>query len=296
MKRVLFIINPNAGKGQIRGKLLEILDLFSAEGWQVVTYVTQSHGDATQMVHLHGLQYDLILCSGGDGTARETVCGLMQLPQEQRPPLGYIPAGTTNDYAASLGLNRNMEAAAMSIIHGKPFACDIGLFGEEYFTYIAAFGAFTAVSYQTPQQSKNVLGHLAYVLEGIRSITSIKPYHLVVEHDGVQMEDDFIFGMVTNSISVGGFKNLTQSGVKMDDGVFEVALIRHPRTLMDLQEIVYALVNQEENQKHILTFHSSHIRLTCTEDLPWTLDGEFGGSVKQVDIRNLKQVVQIVRG
>lgn len=295
MKRVLLIINPHAGKGQIRGELLNILDLFSAEGWKVVTYVTQSHGDATQMVRHHGLEYDLIVCSGGDGTARETVCGLMQLPQKERPPLGYIPAGTTNDYAASLGLHRNMEAAARSVIHGKPFACDIGLFGEEYFTYIAAFGAFTAVSYQTPQQSKNVLGHLAYVLEGIRSITSIKPYHLQVEHDGVQVEEDFIFGMVSNSISVGGFKNLMQSGVQMDDGVFEVTLVRHPRTLSDLQEIIYALVNQEDNQKHILTFRSSHIRLTCAEQLPWTLDGEFGGSVKQVDIRNLKQSVCILR-
>lgn len=295
MKNVLFVINPNAGKGQIRGELLEILNLFSAEGWKVVTYVTQSRGDATKIVHCHGAEFDLIMCSGGDGTTRETVCGLMQLSQEQRPPLGYIPAGTTNDYAASLGLQRNMKAAAKDIIQGTPFACDIGLFGQEYFTYIAAFGAFTAVSYQTSQQSKNVLGHLAYVLEGIRSITSIKPYHLVVEHDGGRVEDDFIFGMVTNSTSVGGFKAITQSGVKMDDGVFEVALIRQPRTLIDLQEIVTSLVSREENQKHILTFHSSHLRLTCTEELPWTLDGEFGGSVKQVEIRNLKQVVHILK-
>lgn len=295
MKNVLFVINPNAGKGQIRGKLLEILNLFSAQQWKVTTYVTQSRGDATQMVCHHGTEFDLVMCSGGDGTMRETVCGLMQLPPEQRPPLGYIPAGTTNDYAASLGLQRNMEAAAKDIINGIPFACDVGRFGEEFFTYIAAFGAFTAVSYQTSQQSKNVLGHMAYVLEGIRSITSIKPYHLVIEHDGGRVEDDFIFGMVTNATSVGGFKNITQSDVKMDDGLFEATFIHLPHTLMDVQEIVASLVNRETNQKYMLTFRSSHVRLTCTEDLPWTLDGEFGGSVKQVDIRNLKQVVHILR-
>ena len=216
MKRLLFIINPCSGKGRIRNKLLSVLDIFAKRGYRVETYVTQEALDARRKAITRGRSADLIVCSGGDGTLNEVVSGMMEL--KRLPVLGYIPAGSTNDYAVSLGLPRRIENAARLAAEGKASPVDVGKFGDDrYFVYIAAFGAFTEVSYLTPQDKKNRLGHQAYMLEGVKSLASLKSYHFRVECEEMELEDDFVFGMVTNTLSVGGFKGLVTQSVALSD-------------------------------------------------------------------------------
>ena len=208
-RRILFIVNPKSGKGLIKNHLLEIIDVFVKDRMDVEVYVTQRKMDACRVTRRRAQNYDIIVCSGGDGTLDEVVTGMMELPRQQRAPVGYIPAGSTNDFAGSLGLPANMKNAAICITLKQPFRCDVGGFNENYFVYIAAFGAFTDVSYQTKQEVKNVLGHLAYVLEGAKRLFNLKSYRVKIHIGEELIEDDFIFGMVTNSQSVGGFKNIT---------------------------------------------------------------------------------------
>ena len=232
MKKMLFLFNPCSGKEQIKGHLLRILDIFSKAGYDIRVHVTQCSKDAQKTVEHQGKNVDVIVCSGGDGTLNETISGMVKL--KKTPLLGYIPAGSTNDFASSLKIPKNMEKAAQSIVTGVPVLVDAGQFCvNRSFIYIAAFGAFTEISYQTPQDKKNLLGHQAYMLESVKSLASIKSYHMRVEWDDNVLEEDFVFGMVTNTRSVGGFKGLVNQSVSLNDGVFEVLLIRMPKTPAD---------------------------------------------------------------
>lgn len=289
MSKLLFIFNPHSGKSQIKNTLLRIIDLFVKAGYEVTVRPTQSALDAFQTVKKKASKYDVIVCSGGDGTLNEMVSGLMSSGAPTK--LGYIPAGTTNDFAASLGISTNMIEAAKNIIKGVELKCDIGSFNDSYFTYISAFGAFTEVAYQTPQQSKNLLGHLAYVLEGIKRLSSIKTYHMIVEHDGEVFEDDFVFGMVSNSMSVGGFKGIGDLGIVLDDGLFEVALVKMPKNAFDLQLTINDLLKLQVDSNYIYIFKSGEIKITSEELISWTLDGEFGGTTNHVLIKNNKQAI-----
>ena len=224
MKKLLFIFNPQAGKGQIRTKLLQIVDIMVKESYEVTIYPTQAKEDARMLAEERAGEFDLVVCSGGDGTLDETVSGLMRCGQ--RIPLGYIPAGSTNDFANSLKIPKDMLKAAQIAVSGHRFACDVGAFNEKSFIYVAAFGIFTSVSYQTRQEWKNILGHAAYFLEGVKSLPEITSYYMRVEYNDIVIEDEFIYGMVTNSNSVGGFKNMTGKNILLDDGKFEVTLIR----------------------------------------------------------------------
>ena len=292
-KKMLFIYNPRAGKSQIRSNLLDMIDIFVKAGYEVTAYPTQAQGDGIRAVTERQIgYYDMIACSGGDGTLDEVVTGMMRC--EKRLPIGYVPAGTTNDFAGSLGIPRSMEKAARVIVDGRSFRCDVGGFNENIFVYIAAFGLFTDVSYQTKQSMKNVLGHLAYVLEGATRIFDIPSYKLKVTHDGETIEDEFIYGMVTNSKSVGGFRNMIGKNVVFDDGEFEVTLIRTPKNPIALQEIVGALLSSQINTKHIYSFKTGEIHFESVEEIPWTLDGEFGGEHDSVCIKNAKQALKIV--
>ena len=233
MRKMLFIFNPRSGKAQIRNRLMDILDIFTKAGYEVSVHVTQRPKDAMEVAAARGNDADLIVCSGGDGTLNETISGMMLL--DRIPDLGYIPAGSTNDFASSLKIPKNMIAAAHLAVEGEAYPVDIGSFcGDRNFVYIAAFGAFTEVSYLTPQDKKNMLGHQAYMLESVKSLTSIKSYRMRVESEEITLEGEFIFGMVTNTISVGGFKGLVTQNVALNDGEFEVLLIRTPRTPLDL--------------------------------------------------------------
>ena len=292
MKKMLFIYNPNSGMGLLKPKLSDVLDIFVKGGYEVTVYPTQKYHDAVRKMGEYEEQYDLVACSGGDGTLDEVVTGMMK--REKKVPIGYIPAGTTNDFASSLHISKNMLEAADTVVNGVPFACDVGVFNQDYFVYIAAFGLFTDVSYQTKQSMKNVLGHLAYVLEGAKRLFNIPSYKVKVTHDDEVIEDEFVYGMVTNSRSVGGFRNLIGKQVGFDDGVFEVTLIKTPKNPIELQEIIAALMIQQMDSKYMYTFKSGRIMFESIEEIPWTLDGEFGGEQDYVEIENVQKAMEIM--
>ncbi|WP_072523947.1 diacylglycerol/lipid kinase family protein [Clostridium sp. Marseille-P3244] len=292
MKKMLFIYNPNAGTGTLKPKISDVLDIFVKGGYEVTVYPTQKYHDAVEKARTCSREYDLIVCSGGDGTLDEVVTGL-QLRGEDTP-LGYIPAGTTNDFAASLGIPKEIVEAASVAVNGVPFPCDVGMFNEDYFIYIAAFGLFTDVSYETKQSMKNILGHMAYLLEGAKRIFNIPSYRMKVCHDGEIIEDEFIFGMVTNSRSVGGFKGIIGPEIVFDDGVFEVTLIKTPRNPIELNELLGAIVMRQINPERMYSFKSGEVKFECEEEIPWTRDGEFGGAHREVLIRDKKQALQIM--
>ena len=295
MKEMLFVFNPCSGREQIRGKLMGILDLFTRAGYDIHVHVTQRQGDCREWVRDRGEGMDLIVCSGGDGTLNEAISGMLCLGQA--PVLGYIPSGSTNDFASSLGIPRDMIEAAGDIVGGIPFPVDVGAFCQDrYFAYIAGFGAFTEVSYLTPQDKKNWLGRNAYMIEGVKSLAGLKPRHMKVEWEGNLLEDDFVFGMVTNTVSVGGFKGLVNQSVALDDGEFEVLLIRMPRTPVDLTNIINYMFLKAQPNEYVHKFKTASIRMYSDEPVDWVLDGEFGGSRTEVRIENLKQRIRIMRG
>lgn len=290
-EKLLFIVNPHAGKGLIRTHLLDIVDIMVKAGFEVTVYITQKRGDATRKVLEEGAGFARIICSGGDGTLDEVMTGIMELRQDI--PIGYIPAGSTNDFANSLGIAKDMLKSARAAVGNHLFPCDIGSFNKDTFVYVAAFGMFTEVSYKTSQQLKNIFGHLAYIMEGVKQLHDFSSYNMQVEHNGEVFQDEFIYGMVTNSVSVGGFKGMTGSNVKLDDGVFEVTLIRKPRNPIELNEILACLTNMIDDTDLIYSFKTEEVRITAKNPVAWTLDGEFGGEHQEVIIRNLKQKVKI---
>lgn len=290
-KKLLFVYNPRAGKAQIRSKLADILDVFARGGYEITVYPTQKHGDALEIVEHRSKDYDLVVCSGGDGTLDETVTGMIL--SGFNTPIGYIPAGSTNDFGGSLALPKNMVKAAQTIIEGRNFPCDMGSFNNDVFVYIAAFGLFTDVSYETEQDMKNVLGHMAYVLEGMKRLSAVKSYSMKVSYEDRVIEDDFIFGMITNSVSVGGFKNITGKNVQLDDGVFEVTLVKRPRNPVELNNIMISLINRDIDTKSMYCFRAAEVTLESDRPVAWTLDGENGGSHTSVMIKNMHQVIEI---
>ncbi len=292
-QRLLFVLNPHAGKGLIRNKVLDIVDAFAKEGYEIVIHPTQAPEDARKLIMQQGGEFDRIICSGGDGTLDEVISGLMHW--ENRPIVGYIPSGSTNDFANSLKLSKNTKRATAAAVKGTPFPCDVGQMNEKYFVYVAAFGLFTDVSYATSQEWKNILGHAAYIFEGIKRLSDIPSYHLTVECNGETFEEDFIFGMITNSTSVGGFQNMTGDNVVLDDGLFEVTLIRTPQNLEELSEIVGNLTKLVEDETDLIyTAKTGRIRISGQETV-WTLDGEYGGTCDDVLIQNHKQAISIMR-
>ena len=297
MKKLLFVYNPRAGKEMLKPRLSDVLDIFVKAGYEVTVHPTQAYRDAYYQIKEYEVgKYDLIACSGGDGTIDEVATGMMKRREMGKDvvPVGYIPAGTTNDFAKSLHIPRKPLAAADNAVKGVPFPCDIGKFNDSVFVYIAAFVIFTDVSYETDQAVKNVLGHMAYILEGAKRIFNIPSYKIKVEHDGEVIEDEFIFGMVTNSRSVGGFSNMVGKNIVFDDGLFEVTLIKTPKNPIALQEIIAALLIEQVDTKHMYTFKTKKITFDSVEEIPWTLDGEFGGEQDYVEIENVQKAMEIM--
>lgn len=292
-QKLLFIINPHAGKGAIQNSALGCIDIFVKAGFDVTVYTTQKPLDATNIVIERAAQFDRIVCAGGDGTLNEVVTGLLQ--HTDRIPLGYIPAGTVNDFASSLGIPKYPLEAAQIAATGVIQQVDIGRFADRNFCYIAAFGAFTNVSYTTPQAQKNLLGRTAYILEGIKSLPHLKPYHIRIETScGQSLEDELIYGMVSNATSIGGFKELTPHDVRMDDGLFEVVLIRQPKNPLDWQTIFNELMQSKGDSKFLLRCKASKLQIFSDEEISWTLDGEFGGTTKKVEISNNYRALSIL--
>ncbi|WP_022761102.1 MULTISPECIES: diacylglycerol/lipid kinase family protein [unclassified Butyrivibrio] len=291
-KKMLFVYNPKAGKERIRSNLLDIIDIFAKAGYEVTVHPTQEQGDAIEAVKNRDRGFDIVTCSGGDGTLDEVVSGMWM--SKTRVPIGYVPAGSTNDFAMSLGIPAAMHASAEAIVTGREYACDIGVMNGETFVYIAAFGLFTDVSYLTKQDIKNVLGHMAYIFEGAKRLSEIRSYHMKVTTDDMVIEDDFVFGMVTNSISVGGFKDITGKHIKLDDGVFEVTLVKFPDNMLDMSNLMAALLNRDIDTEQMYCFKTSHLVLESKESIAWTRDGEFGGEHTYVDIKNENKALKIM--
>lgn len=293
MKKLYFILNLQSGKATISSKLAVVIDMFTKAGYEVTARPTQERMDACAAAkYACGQGFDLIVCSGGDGTLNEVIQGIMR--SEKKLPIGYIPAGSTNDFARGVGIPRNIIDAVQWIIDGKKYPCDIGSFNDKFFTYIAAFGAFTEVTYETSQQVKNVLGHVAYVLNGISRLKNVKSYHMKITYDDEIIEDNYIFGMVTNSSSVAGLLSL--NNFLLDDGLYEVTLIKTPGNPLDLQRIIHSLLNIDIDidTAYIKSFRTSKIRFECDDELQWTIDGEFGGAYKTVDVCNNKQAIELM--
>ena len=291
-RKLLFIFNPNAGKKRVGPHLLRILDLLTQSGYVVTAYPTQGPEDAMHAALEWGGQYDRVICCGGDGTLNETVRGMLQ--GKHTVPIGYIPAGSTNEFASSLGLPKQMEEATRIAAEGVPFRCDAGTLNGNYFVYVAAFGAFAEVSYSTSQQAKNLLGHLAYLLEGMSRLPKLKAHHVRVEYDDQILEDEFIVGMVTNSLSVGGFKGLCGRDVRLNDGQFEALFIKQPKHVGQWSKLISAVLRQDLNSEFLRSVRASSLRFSAEEPISWTIDGEFGGTFAQADVVNYREMLQIV--
>lgn len=292
--RILLVYNPNAGRGIIKKNLSDIIELFCREGYELSVYATGKAGDARDIVAMKGEQYDRIICCGGDGTLNEVTAGMMTFGK--RPSCGYIPAGTVNDFANSFKLPGDMLEAAGVAIAGGGFYSDIGEINGRFFDYIAAFGAFTEVSYETPQASKNILGKLAYFFEGVKKLSSIRNYGIRVEIGEEVIEDEVIYGMVTNSFSVGGFLSLFDDKVALDDGSLEVLLIKAPKKLGDYQVIINALLSGDVNCDLFYYRHITEMTIECDEPLRWTVDGDYGGEYKTSVIGVHKRAIEFIRG
>lgn len=293
MKKLLFIFNAKSGTAGISKHLAEIIDTFVKSGYYVEAYPTQSALDAKKQVIERGNQYDMVVCGGGDGTLNEVASGLMQL--KKRPLIGYIPSGSTNDFASSIGLKKGMVRNAKIAMNGRKYKVDIGSFNDDKnFVYVVAFGLFTEVSYATSQKLKNILGHQAYVVEAIKSIPSVKSYRIRFEYDGKVIEDDFIYGMVSNSNSVGGFKGLIEGEVILDDGLYEVTLVKKPRNLSELADIAQALLNKNKKSEYIYSFKTDKLKAYSEEKITWTVDGECGGTHREVTIINNPNAMTII--
>ncbi len=296
MKKLLLLVNPNAGKGGYKNGMGEALLTFHKAGYCTTLAFTDAHGDATRIAAEEAANYDRIVCVGGDGTLSETVTGLMAVPV--RPELGYIPMGTTNDSASTLGLSRSTVRSARIAAGSAILPLDVGRFNTgHYFTYVAAFGAFTEVSYETPQDQKNTLGRLAYILDALRRLPNLTHRWTTVEYDGGVLEDDYIFGAVTNARSVGGILRLdSKVGVSLSDGLFEVLLIRTPETPLQLGAVVTDLLANNFSSEYVTALKSSRVKFTFRDPVAWTLDGEDGGSHRQVVCENVPRAIRMAAG
>lgn len=293
MKKMLFIVNPCAGMRRVNRYMVEILDIFNRAGYEVVTYITAKSGDCAQIARERAAQVDLVVCAGGDGTFNEMITGV--LDSGAQVAVGYIPSGSTNDFASSLHLPTNVIKAAKAIVEGTPHPLDVGRFGNRYFSYVASFGAFTRASYATPQNIKNALGHMAYLLEGIQELSQLKNVHVCIETESQRIEGDYLFGAVSNSTSVGGILTLDPKQVDMSDGMFELLLVRMPKDLGELRECIVALQKQKYNCSVITFVTASKLKIAADPKMVWTLDGEREDGHAQVTAENLHHAIRLMK-
>ena len=293
MKKMLFVMNPYAGTRRANRFLPDILALFNRAEYTVITHMTAGPGDCAAAVERLAPQMDVVVCCGGDGTFNETVNGILRSGADV--PVGYIPAGSTNDFAASLRLPTNVMEAARAIVEGEPRKYDVGRFADRYFTYVASFGAFTRTSYATPQNVKNALGHTAYLLGGIQELSQIRPIHMRLDFDSGTVEDDYIFGAISNSTSFGGVLTLDPKQVDMQDGKFELLLVRAPRDLLEISDCIRALQTQKYNCGMITFLSTTHVRITANPELVWTLDGERMQGGEKLEAHNIHHAIRLIQ-
>ncbi|MBQ6849046.1 MAG: YegS/Rv2252/BmrU family lipid kinase [Clostridia bacterium] len=291
-KKLLLILNPISGKMTGKRHLADVLDQFCRADYIPTVCITAARDDARRMAHAHGGEADLVVCLGGDGTFNEVVTGMLEA--QHTTPLGYIPCGSTNDFASGIGLEKSIPKATTAIIEGKPHTYDVGRFGDRYFSYVASFGIFTRTSYATPQNFKNALGHLAYLLEGIKELSHIRPWPARIEVNGDVVEGEYLFGAVSNSTSLGGVLKMDPTLVDMNDGLLELLLVRMPRNAAELSKCVRALLERKYDAETITFMTASEFTITADPAMDWTLDGEWGSGSDSVCIRNCKDAITLI--
>ena len=292
-KKLLLIVNPCSGRAKMRTELLRVVEILSEGGYTVTVYPTKARGDATDYVlNLSENEYEIIVVCGGDGTLNEVITGLMK--SGLHIALGYIPSGTLNEWSSGLGIARSIPKAAEDITNGKKIKLDIGKFGDKYFSYTASFGAFTDASYSAPQDIKNMLGQAAYFFEGIKSLGNIKPIHLKFRTEDRETEGDFLFGAVSNSMSVGGIVKFDESVVKLNDGRFEILLIRNPDNILKLQPIIDGILKRDFDKEGIEFFTAESVTVTGAGGLSWTLDGEYAEGTDEIVISNMHNAIELI--
>ncbi len=297
MKKLLLIVNPNAGRAGYRDCLSDVLYTIDRGGCRPTVVFSRASGDIRRLAAEDGPAYDRVVCMGGDGTLSEAVTGLMGLAPGDRPELGYIPMGTSNDCATNLGLSRDPVYAAYTAACGSPLPLDVGRFnGTEYFTYVAAFGAFTEVSYETPQDQKNSLGWLAYALDALNRVPNLTHRICRIEYDGGVLEDDYIFCAVANATRFGGgiFHLSSSHGVSLSDGLFEVMLIRTPETILELGPTISDALSNNFTGEFVSLLHTKNVRFTFHDPVSWTRDGEDGGKHREVVCENLPHAIRVM--
>lgn len=293
MKKLLLIVNPTSGKMRAKGELMGICKTFCDAEYAVSLHVTRCQSDATRAVVKYGADQDVIVACGGDGTLNEVVAGALRIGY--RGSLGFLPCGTTNDLATTLGIPKVLSKAALMITYEKPKFLDFATFnGDRSFLYAATFGAFTEVSYTTDQKLKNVLGHVAYVTEALGRLKDLRPYHLKVVCDGKEYEGDFLFGAALNTYSLGGVLKLKKEKVDLCDGMHEVLLVRDVKNATDLANLSVEILSGNYENKSVLFFHGKEIVFHCEEEIPWCVDGEYAGSHERVHIRNLHERLSLI--
>ena len=284
-KKLLFIVNPRAGKRKSREPLFDAVSIYSEAGYLVSVRVTSHPGEATELAEDLGEEFDLVVCHGGDGTLNETVNGVMRIPKDKRPAVSYLPGGSTNDFAASLNISSNPAEAALSAMRLEPRKLDVGRFGERNFVYVASFGAFTKTTYTVPQDIKNVFGHFAYMLDGVKNLDTLCPYRMKITADGEVFDGEYLFGAISNSTSIAGLMKLSDEEVLFNDGLFELLLVPVPRTPAAMQALILALVNKDYyNSEGLIFRHVKHVTAETAEDIRWTLDGEYDPGAPFVEI------------
>ncbi len=292
LKRVMLIYNPVSGRRLSQHYLSDIIKILSEKDHAVTVFPTGKQGDATEFARLYSREFDLVVCVGGDGTLNETITGLIK--SGSGTPLGYVPSGSTNDFAACHGISSDPLTAALNIATGSPKSIDIGQFGDKYFSYVAAFGAFSWLSYTTPQNLKNVLGHSAYILDAVKDLPKVKAHHLRFDVGSYVCEGDYIFGAVCNSTSVAGTITLPDNVVDTGDGQFEVLLVHEPQTLIDFQNLLLGVLTQDYSSPFLDFFQTDHITVTAPKALDWSLDGERGEGSDSIEILNLTGKLNLI--
>lgn len=293
-KKLMLIVNPAAGRGGYKFNFPEALHELDKGGYRTTLYYTAARGDATRIAAEHAKEFDTVACIGGDGTLSEVLAGLMQV--DNPPPLGYFPMGTANDVATTLGLPKNDSlAAAKRLVNGTEHPFDVGGFGDnDYFAYIAAFGAFTEVSYATPQEQKKALGHLAYVIQGAQQLTKIEPIQTHVEYDDGVIDANLLYGSMSNSTSVAGIVKLKESMVCLGDGMSELVLVKHTANLVRIGEMIDSVFSQRYDSDDLIILHTKRAKFTFEKPVAWTRDGEAGGEYQEIELRNYQCPVKLI--
>lgn len=292
LKKMMLIINPVSGRRTSLRFLPDIIRIFYENRYAVTVFSTGKAGDATEYAKIYANEFDIIVCIGGDGTLNETITGIVESGCDI--PLGYIPSGSTNDFASCHGISSDMLTAALNIATGKPKSVDLGKIGNHYFTYVAAFGAFSWLSYTTPQNLKNRLGHSAYLLDAVKDLPKIKSHHLKFDVGDFVCEGDYIFGAVCNSTSVAGTISLPDDIVDTGDGRFEVLLVHEPQTIIDFQNIVHGVLTQDYSSPFLDFFQASSLKIEAPSELEWSLDGERGEGSAEISVANCRHKLTLI--